>query len=112
MQRKLGKVPHGDQQMVQILSMIPTDGVDAVETACAKALNEGAAAASVVINILARHREPPPLTINTPDALRLTCEPVADCKPYDSLMRPNHGKITGAERYESAEALRNEGRLR
>ena len=112
-QRKLGKVPNGDRQMVQILSMIPTDGLDAVDAACAEALNEGAPAASVVINILARHREPPPpLTIDTPDALRLTCEPVADCKRYDSLRRPNHGKITGAGRDEPAEALRHEGRLR
>ncbi|EPX75792.1 putative transposase [Salipiger mucosus DSM 16094] len=85
--------------MVQILSMIPIDGLDAVDAACAEALSEGVPAASVVINILARHREPPPpLTIDTPDALRLTCEPVADCKRYDSLRRPNHGKITGAGR--------------
>ncbi len=67
--------------------------------ACAEALSERVPAASVVINILARHREPPPpLTIDTPEALRLTCEPVADCKRYDSLRRPNHGKITGAGR--------------
>ena len=112
-QRKLGKVPNGDRQMVQILSMIPIDGLDAVDAACAEALSEGVPAASVVINILARHREPPPpLTIDTPAALRLTCEPVADCKRYDSLRRPNHGKITGAGRDEPAEALRHEGRLR
>jgi hypothetical protein len=53
-QRKLGKAPNGDRQMVQILSMIPTDGPDAVEAACAEALNEGAPAAAVVLNILAR----------------------------------------------------------
>lgn len=112
-QRKLGKVPNGDRQMVQILSMIPTDGLDAVDAACAEALNEGAPAASVVINILARHREPPPpLTIDTPDALRLTCQPVADCQRYDSLRRPNHGKIAGAGCDEPAKTLRHEGRLR
>ena len=104
--------------MVQILSIIPTDGLDAVEAAC---LNEEAPAASVVLNILARHREPPPpLNIATPDGLHLTCEPVADCKRYDSLRRPDHGKITGAGRVVSktrimrdgpAQALRNEGRL-
>jgi hypothetical protein len=99
--------------MVQILSMIPIDGLDAVDSACAEALNEGVPAASVVINILARHREPPPpLTIDTPAALRLTCEPVADCKRYDSLRRPNHGKITGAGGDAPAEALRHESRLR
>lgn len=137
-QRKLGKVPNGDRQMVQILSMIPIDGLDAVDSACAEALNEGVPAASVVINILARHargvpaarREPtPPLTIDTPAAsrwkrasgpTRLTCEPVADCKRYDSLRRPDHGKITGAGRvtpkaclrHDPAEALRHEGRIR
>lgn len=112
-QRKLGKVPNGDRQMVQILRMIPTDGLDAVEAACSDALMEGAPAAAVVLNILARHREPPPpLTITTPDALRLTCEPVADCKRYDSLRRPNHGKVTGSGRDGPAEALWNEGRLR
>lgn len=120
-QRKLGKVPNGDRQMVQILSMIPTDGPDAVESACAEALNEGAPAAAVVLHILARHREPPPpLTIATPDALRLACEPAADCKRDDSLRRPSHGKITGAGRVVSktripqdgpAEALRHESRL-
>jgi len=88
-QRKLGKVPDGDRLMVQILSMIPTDGLDAVEAACAAALTEGAPAASVVLNILARRREPPPpLTISTPDALRLTREPAANCKRYDSPRRP------------------------
>jgi hypothetical protein len=129
-QRKLGKVPNGDRQMVQILSMIPIDGLAAVDAACTQALNEGVPAASVVINILARHREPPPpLTIETPAAsrckrasgtTRLTCEPVADCKRYDSLRRPNHGKITSAGRvtpkaclrHDPAEALRHEGRLR
>lgn len=107
-QRKLGKVPKGDRQMVQILGMIPIDGLDAVDAACAEALSERVPAASAVINILDRHREPsPPLTIDTPAAsrwkrafgtTRLTCEPVADCKRYDSLRRPNHGKITGAGR--------------
>jgi hypothetical protein len=112
-QRKLGKVPNGGRQMVQILSMIPTDGLDAVDAACAEALNEGAPAASVIINILARRREPPPpMTIDTPDALRLTCQPVADCQRYDSLRRPDHGKITSAGCDEPSEALRHESRLR
>lgn len=112
-QRKLGKMPNGDRQMVQILSMIPTDSLEAVEAACAEALTEGAPAAAVVPNILARRREPPPpLTITTPDALRLTHEPVADCKRYDSLRRPTHGKIAGAGCHEPAEALRDEGGIR
>ena len=38
MQRKLGRVPNGDRQMVEILSAVLTDGPDAVEAACAEAL--------------------------------------------------------------------------
>ena len=111
-QRKLGRVPNGDRQMVEILSTILTDGLEAVEAACAEALSEGVHSSAVVLNILARRREPaPPLTIATPDALRLSCEPVADCRRYDSLRRPDHGKIAGAGRDGPAQALRNEGGL-
>lgn len=111
-QRKLGRLPSGDRQMVDILSAVPTDGLDAVEAACAAALSDGVPASSVVLNILARRREPaPPLTITTPEALRLSCEPVADCKRYDSLRRRDHGKITGAGRDGPAQALRDEGGL-
>ncbi|ETX09918.1 transposase [Roseivivax halodurans JCM 10272] len=109
-QRKLGRVPNGDRQMVEILSAILTDGLDAVDAACAEALSEGVHSSAVVLNILARRREPgPPLTIATPDALRLSCEPVADCRRYDSLRRPDHGKIAGAGRDGPAQALRDEG---
>jgi hypothetical protein len=112
-QRRLGRVPNGDRQMVDILGAVLTDGLDAVETACAEALGEGVHSAAVILNILARHREPaPPLTIATPEALRLTCEPAADCARYDSLRRPDHGTIAGAGRNGPAEALRHEGGLR
>ena len=111
-QRKLGRVPNGDRQMVEILGAVLIDGLDAVEAACAEALTDGVHSADVILNILARRREPgPPLTIATPDALRLTCEPVADCGRYDSLRRPDHGKIAGAGRDGPAEALRDEGSL-
>jgi hypothetical protein len=81
-QRKLERQPNGDRQMVDILAAVLTDGLDAVDAACAEALHDNVHSAGVVLNILARHREPaPPLTIATPDALRLSCEPVADCRP-------------------------------
>ena len=74
--------------MVDILSAVLTDGLAAVEAACAEALAAGVHSADVVLNILARRREPgPPLTITTPDALRLRCEPAADCARYDRLRR-------------------------
>ena len=86
--RKLRGAPGGDRQMVDILSAVLTDGLAAVEAACAEALGEGVHSADVILNILARRRDPgPPTTITTPDALRLRCEPAADCARYDSLRR-------------------------
>jgi transposase len=86
--RKLRAAPDGDRQMVEILGAVLSDGLPAVEAACAEALNEGVHSADVILNILARRRDPgPPVTIMTPEALRLTCLPVADCTRYDSLRR-------------------------
>ena len=65
-----------------------TDGLAAVEAACAEALAGGVHSADVVLNILARRREPNPApTILIPDALRLQYLPIADCARYDSLRR-------------------------
>jgi hypothetical protein len=76
----------GDRQMVKILSAVLMDGLAAVEAACAEALAGGVHSADVVLNILARRRDPGPVaTILTPDALRLRHAPIADCARYDSL---------------------------
>lgn len=86
--RRLAGSADGDRQMVAILAAVLSDGLPAVEAACLEALREGVHSADVVINILARHREPAaPLTIMTPDALRLTHPPAADCARYDTLRR-------------------------
>jgi transposase len=112
-QRKLERQPGGDRQVVEILGAILTDGLEAVETACLEAVSQNVPSASVVLNILARHREPPPpLTITTPDALKLACEPTADCDRYDSLRRTQNGKIASAGCHGPAEALRHEDSLR
>jgi hypothetical protein len=109
---KLGAVPNGDRQMVDILSAALTDGLPAVEAACAEALAEGVHSADVILNILARRRETgPPATIMTPDALRLTHEPAADCARYDSLRRPKNGTIRSSGSDGQAQALRHEGCL-
>jgi transposase len=84
--RKLAGSDDGDRQMVKILAAVLTDGLPAVEAACVQALSEGVHSADVVLNILARQRDPgPPMTIMTPDALRLRHAPVADCARYDQL---------------------------
>jgi hypothetical protein len=86
--RKLAAVQDGDRQMVEILTAVLSDGLPAVEAACADALRQGVHSADVIINILARRREPAAaITIMTPDALRLRHEPTADCARYDSLRR-------------------------
>jgi transposase len=86
--RKLAGTDDGDRQMVCILTAVLSDGLPAVEAACQEALREGVHSADVVLNILARQREPTAtVTVIAPDALRLRYEPSADCARYDSLRR-------------------------
>ena len=84
--RKLAGSDDGDRQMVAILAAVLTDGLPAVEAACAQATAEGVHSSDVIINILTRHRDPGPAAIIlTPDALTLRHAPVADCARYDQL---------------------------
>jgi hypothetical protein len=70
--RKLKGSDDGDRQMVKILSAVLSDGLVAVEAACTEALAGGVHSADVILNILARQRDPgPAATILTPDALRM-----------------------------------------
>ncbi len=65
--------------MVKVLSAVLTDGLTCVDAACAEALTQGVYSADVIINILARSRDPAPaVTIMTPDALKLQHAPIAD----------------------------------
>jgi hypothetical protein len=76
--------------MVDILTAVLTDGLPAVEAACAEAIAHSVHSADVVLNILARQRDPgPPATILTPAALTLRHVPIADCARYDNLRRTN-----------------------
>lgn len=111
--RKLRGSDDGDRQMVQILSFVREEGLQAVEAACREALDQGVHSAPVVINILARRRDPSPQPLLlTTTALRLTHEPVADCARYDSLRRPSrHGPHTHPRPDGNAEALRDAQRL-
>lgn len=86
--RKLAGAADGDRQMVDILTTVLSDGLPAVEAACAEALREGVHSADIILNILARRRElASPITIMTPASLRLRNEPDADCARYDRLRR-------------------------
>ena len=87
--RKLIGATDGDRQFVDILAAVLSDGLGAVEAACLEALAAGTHSADVVLNILARRREPQSsiTTIATPTALILHHEPVADCARYDGLRR-------------------------
>ena len=86
--RKLASVDDGNRQMVDILTAVLTDGLPAVDAACAEAIAHGVHSADIVLNILARQRDPgPPATIFTPAALTLRHAPIADCARYDNLRR-------------------------
>jgi transposase len=86
--RRLGAARDGNRQMVEILTAVLADGLPAVEAACAEALAHGVHSADVILNILARQRDPqPPETLRTPAALTLQHEPIADCTRYDTLRR-------------------------
>ena len=74
--------------MVAILAAALGDGLPAVEAACAEALSQGVHSSSMILNILARKKDPgPAVTIITPEALHLKHAPAADCARYDSLRR-------------------------
>jgi hypothetical protein len=86
--RKLKAAGDGNRQMVDILTAVLTDGLPAVEAACAEALAHEVHSADVILNILARSRDPGrPDNILTPAALALRHAPVANCSRYDSLRR-------------------------
>ena len=75
-------------RLVKILSAVLMDGLAAVDAACAEALGESVHSAAVILNILARSRDPgPAATIMTPDALTLQHAPLADYDRYDQLRR-------------------------
>ena len=86
----LGRHDDGDRQVVKILGAVLEDGLEAVEAACAEALAEGACSADVVLNILARRRQPaPPALIPTAAALRLRLEPtVKELADFDFASSP------------------------
>jgi transposase len=83
----LKRYPDWDRQMSRILSVIPIYGMEAVEVACATALEAGTASESVVLNHLTRlTEERAAQTVRVPEKLLLKEEPRADCGMYDRLL--------------------------
>ena len=91
----------GDRQFVRILAAVQEDGLEAVEAACAEALDCGACSADVVrsARVDARRAQHPRPAAPAgaggghPNArvLQLRHQPVADCQRYDSLREAGHG---------------------
>ena len=89
LRRTLGRGDRADRAFVAVLAAVPREGIEAVTGACAEALAAGTASADVVLNILARRREPArPGAVAVPPALALAVPPTADCARYDRL-RPS-----------------------
>ena len=86
---KLSGSNDGDRQMVKVLAAVLTDGLAAVDAACAEALAAGIASADVILNVLARRQQPDPVPpVQTPERLELNLPPLADCARYDALRAP------------------------
>jgi hypothetical protein len=80
------KHPEGDRAFVELLLAGRQHGLETLEVACELALEQGTLTAAVVLNHLHRWLSPrPPETLPTPERLRLTLEPAADCARYDRL---------------------------
>jgi hypothetical protein len=95
--RKLKGSDDGDRQMVKVLTAVLTDGLAAVEAACAESLAAGIASADVILNALARRQQPDPAQpILTPERLTLSIMPLADCARYDRLRAPTSETLRGA----------------
>ncbi len=86
LRRRLGRGDEADRRFVRVLAMALSDGLEAVEAAIGEALEADTPSDEVILNILARRREPPgPEPIATPEALTLAHPPLADCARYDHL---------------------------
>jgi hypothetical protein len=86
--RKLARAD-GNRETVAILATVVTDGLRGRWTPPAPQRSpNGVHSADIILNILARRRDPgPPITILTPDALRLRHAPDRRCARYDRLRR-------------------------
>jgi hypothetical protein len=86
--QRLKHHPDSDRQFVKVAAGVLDHRLAAVEAACSEALAAGIANGDVILTVLARQCQPPPVpSITTPHALQLKIEPVADCGRYDSVRK-------------------------
>ncbi|GGB87547.1 transposase [Marinobacterium zhoushanense] len=87
-QRLLLNRKGGDRDMVSLLLAAQQDGLDALEAACRKALENPSVTAALVLNQLQRLRQPEVATraIDT-QVIPLSVVPVANCARYDQLRK-------------------------
>ena len=89
---KLGLMRHpgGDKVMAQVLSAVPTAGLDAVLVAVELVIESGALSAEHVLNVVARlNASPTPASVET--SLQLKQAPLANTSRYDSLRNTDDG---------------------
>lgn len=82
------KQPKGDRAFVELLMLAGETGLNVLTVACELALEGGIVSAPIVMNELRRLISPhlPVASINVPDGIALTMEPVANCHRYDYLL--------------------------
>jgi transposase len=85
MRHKLVKQRGGDKEFVKILQAIPIHGMEAVDTACELALEDGVIQADYVLNLIGRLR-PGVLEVSIPVYYTLREEPSSDCGRYNGLL--------------------------
>ena len=80
-----------DRQFVGILTAVPHFGVQAVDAACLQALKMKTVSKEVVLNLLYRGEDKESMHDFDPGThLQLKCQPVADCRRYDRLIKEVH----------------------
>lgn len=83
----LMKKKGGDRQCVSVLQAVQSFGLEAVSVSCELALENQLISADYILNVLTRLRPTAsPLSLPTPDSLKLTHEPEANCGRYETLM--------------------------
>jgi hypothetical protein len=95
LQQHLLKTPGGDREMVEILALVLQHDEQVVLTAVELALQAGVPTKTHILNLLHRLIDGKPITpptVQAPQALALTTEPLADVERYDALRRAKEAR--------------------